>query len=76
MKGASTPATELLARHGVDPLEVDEVILGNFAAPSDATNIARVVAHLAGIHERLPAVTVQRKCASGMEAVAQAHDRI
>src|SRR6185503_14767986 len=67
---------ELLARHGVDPLEVDEVILGNVAAPSDATNIARVVALLAGIPERVPAVTVQRNCASGMEAVAQAHDRI
>jgi acetyl-CoA acyltransferase len=68
--------TELLARHGVDPLEVDEVILGNVAAPSDATNIARVVALLSGIPDRVPAVTVQRNCASGMEAVAQAHDRI
>lgn len=68
--------TELLARSGVDPEEVDEVIFGNVAQPSDSTNIARVVALLAGIPERSPAVTVQRNCASGMEAIAQAHERI
>jgi acetyl-CoA acyltransferase len=68
--------SELLARHGVDPLEIDEVILGNVAQPSDSTNIARVVALLSGIPEHVPAVTVQRNCASGMEAIAQAHDRI
>ena len=68
--------TELLARHGVDPAQVDEVILGNVAQPSDSTNIARVVALLSGIPERAPAVTVQRNCASGMEAISLAHDRI
>ncbi len=67
---------ELLARHGVDPRDVDEVILGNVAQPSDSTNIARVVALLAGIPERVPAYTVQRNCASGMESVVQAHERI
>ena len=67
---------ELLARHGVDPKEVDEVIFGNVAHPSDSMNIARVIALLAGIPERAPAVTVQRNCASGMEAIAQAHERI
>jgi acetyl-CoA acyltransferase len=67
---------ELLARHGIDPNEVDEVILGNVAHPSDSMNIARVVALLAGIRESAPAVTVQRNCASGMEAIAQAHERI
>jgi acetyl-CoA acyltransferase len=81
---ASTPArelgrvavTELLARHGVDPNDVDEVILGNVAQPADSTNISRVVALLAGIPERVPAVTVQRNCASGMEAITDAHERI
>src|SRR2546427_8308177 len=81
---ASTPAqelgrvavTELLARHGVDPNDVDEVIFGNVAQPSDSTNIARVVALLSGLPERVPAVTVQRNCASGMEAIADAHERI
>jgi acetyl-CoA acyltransferase len=68
--------SELLARYGVDPSEVDEVILGNVAQPSDSTNIARVVALMAGIPDRVPAYTVQRNCASGMESVAQAHERI
>jgi len=68
--------TELLARHGVDPAEVDEVILGNVGQPSDSTNIARVVALFSGIPERVPALTVQRNCASGMEAILQAHERI
>src|SRR6059036_158546 len=59
--------SELLARSGVDPVDVDDVILGNVAGPSDSQNIARVVALLAGIPQRVPAVTVHRNCASGME---------
>jgi acetyl-CoA acyltransferase len=68
--------SELLARHAVDPAQIDEVILGNVAQPSDSTNIARVVALLAGIPEHVPAVTVQRNCASGMEAIVQAHAQV
>jgi acetyl-CoA acetyltransferase family protein len=68
--------TELMARHGVDPAEVDEVILGNVAQPADSTNIARVVALLSGLPDTIPAFTVQRNCASGMEAILQAHERI
>ncbi len=68
--------SEVLARHGVAPSDVDEVILGNVAQPSDSTNIARVVALLAGIPERVPAYTVQRNCASGMESVVQACEKI
>jgi acetyl-CoA acyltransferase len=68
--------SELLARTGVDPAQIDEVILGNVAQPSDSTNVARVVALLAGIPESVPAFTVQRNCASGMESIAQAHQKI
>jgi acetyl-CoA acyltransferase len=67
---------ELLARHAVDPSEIDEVILGNVAQPSDSANIARVTALLAGIPQRAPAVTVHRNCASGMESIVQAHERV
>jgi acetyl-CoA acetyltransferase family protein len=55
---------------------VDEVLLGNVVMPADATNPARVSALWAGIPNRVPAMTVQRNCASGMEAVADAADRI
>jgi len=68
--------SELLARTGVDPAEIDEVILGNVAGPSESTNIARVVALMAGIPEKVPAYTVQRNCASGMESIADAHLKV
>jgi acetyl-CoA C-acetyltransferase/acetyl-CoA acyltransferase len=55
---------------------VDEVLLGNVVMPADAGNPARVSALWAGIPARVPAMTVQRNCASGMEAVADAADRI
>ena len=55
---------------------VDEVLLGNVVMPVDATNPARVSALWAGVPQRVPAMTVQRNCASGMEAVAEATDRI
>ncbi len=68
--------SELLARSGVSPTEVDDVIIGNVAGPADSANIARVVALLAGIPNRVPAVTVHRNCASGMESIAQAYERV
>jgi len=67
---------ELIARHGLDPARLDEVILGNCAQPAEAANTARVVALRAGVPERVPAATVHRNCASGMESVATAAQRI
>jgi acetyl-CoA acetyltransferase family protein len=69
-------ASEALARHEVDPARLDEVILGNCAQPAEAANVARVTALRAGIPERVPGLTVHRNCASGMEAVALAAERI
>ncbi len=68
--------SELLARHGIAPQDVQDVIIGNVAGPSDSQNIARVVALLAGIPNHVPAVTVHRNCASGMESIAQAYERV
>jgi acetyl-CoA acetyltransferase family protein len=67
---------ELLARHELDPARLDEVILGNCAQPAEAANIARVTALRAGIPVRVPGLTVHRNCASGMEAVGLAAERI
>ena len=67
---------EALYRSGFGADELDEVILGNVVMPVDATNPARVAALWAGVPERVPAFTVQRNCASGMEAVAEASRRI
>ncbi len=66
----------ILIRSGLDPALLDEVILGCVAQPPDALNLARVVALRSGIPKHVPAVTVQRNCASGLEAITQAFLRI
>jgi acetyl-CoA C-acetyltransferase/acetyl-CoA acyltransferase len=67
---------ELMARAEVDPAQIDEVILGNCAMPAEAANSARVTAIRAGVPIQVPAATVHRNCASGMESVAAAGYRI
>ena len=66
----------LLSRTGLDPALVDEVIFGCVAQPVDAANVARVIALRAGIPEAVPAITVQRNCASGCEAVTLAQEKL
>ena len=59
---------------GVGPkarVKVDEVCVGNVGSPEDAANIARVVGMQAGLHKSIPAYSVHRNCASGMEAIMQ-----
>ncbi len=56
-------------RSGIDPKEIDEVILGQCRQTSDEPNIARVAALKAGIPAEASAHTVMRQCASGMTAV-------
>jgi acetyl-CoA C-acetyltransferase/acetyl-CoA acyltransferase len=68
--------SELLQRAGLDPRLVDEVILGNIAQPADAANVARIVALRAGVPPERPAYTVQRNCASGMQAMTSAAEKI
>ncbi|HYZ87759.1 MAG TPA: thiolase family protein [Myxococcales bacterium] len=58
--------------HGVGD-QLDEVILGCAnQAGEDNRNVARMAALLAGLPDRVPGVTVNRLCASGLEAAAQA----
>ena len=63
---------ETLARCGVDPAQVQHVIMGCAGMPSDSANVARIAALRAGVPESVPGLTVQRNCGSGLEAVAQA----
>lgn len=67
---------ELLARTDIDPNVIDEVIIGNTGNPAEAANMARVVALDAGVPLRVPAHTVHRNCASGMQSITEAFDRI
>ncbi len=63
---------EAVVRSGVRADEIDEVIIGNVAQPTRAANIARVIALKADLPVRVPAMTVHRNCASGMEAITTA----
>ena len=67
---------EVVIRSKVDPEKIDEVIIGNVAQPPEAANIARVIALKAGLPEKIPAFTVHRNCASGMEAMTTASSKI
>ncbi|HUI67163.1 MAG TPA: thiolase family protein [Nitrospirota bacterium] len=67
---------EVMVRTGIDPQKIDEVIIGNAGMPAEAANIARVIALRAGIPERIPAYSVQRNCASGMQAATSAYAQI
>jgi acetyl-CoA acyltransferase len=68
---AALPITELLARHPqVDWSQTDEVIYGDAnQAGEDNRNVARMAALLAGLPQDVPGITVNRLCASGMDAV-------
>ena len=66
----------LIARLKIDPTQIDEVIVGCIAQPSDAPNIARVCALYAGVPKEVPALTVARNCDSGMDAIVEAWRRI
>ena len=68
----------LLARHpALDPARIEDVVLGCAnQAGEDNRNVARMAGLLAGLPETVPGVTVNRLCASGMTAVADAAHRI
>jgi 3-oxoadipyl-CoA thiolase len=62
-----------LARNGIDPESVDEVVMGNAnGAGEENRNVARMAALIAGLPDSVPGVTVNRLCASGLEAANQA----
>jgi acetyl-CoA acyltransferase 2 len=70
-------ARAALERSGVEPSEVGHVVFGNVLQTSaDAIYLARHVGLRAGLPIETPAVTVNRLCGSGFEAVAQAAQQI
>jgi acetyl-CoA C-acetyltransferase len=60
---------EAVKRAGIDPATIDDVRFGCCMEPVDTLNVSRVAALLAGIPESVTAVTMNRVCISGMEAV-------
>jgi acetyl-CoA acetyltransferase family protein len=63
----------VLEATGIDPAEIDDVFAGCAnQAGEDNRNVARMALLLAGIPHSVPGVTLNRLCASGLEAVNQA----
>src|ERR1700732_1317301 len=74
---AALASKEAIRRSGADPGEFDHVIFGNVMQTSaDAIYGARHVGLKAGLKIETPAVTVNRLCGSGIEAISQAAQRL
>jgi acetyl-CoA C-acetyltransferase len=66
----------LVDKHGLPSDQIDEVIVGNTGTPAKYPNVGRVIALEAGLHKKTSGYSVHRNCASGMEALSQAYDKI
>ncbi len=73
---AVAAARPVLARQPFAPTALDEVIVGCVIPAPDEVNIARIVALRLGCGKNVPAFSVQRNCASGLQALANAAERI
>ncbi|MGG5170784.1 thiolase family protein [Pseudarthrobacter sp. J1738] len=74
---AALVVKEAVARAGIDPDSIDEVILGNAnGAGEENRNVARMATILAGLPLHIPGITVNRLCASGMSAIIMASHMI
>ncbi len=69
-------ARELLYRTNLDGREVDEVIFGQVIPSVLAPNVAREVSLLPQFPRTIPAYSLNRACASGAQAITNAHDQI
>src|SRR5436853_171622 len=64
---------EVVSRNKIDPAEISDVVLGCVnQAGEDSRNVARFAALLSGLPPTTPGVTVNRLCASGLQAVVDA----
>ncbi len=67
----------LLERTGIEPLDVEDIIMGcAFPEGEQGMNFARVAAMKAGVPVEVPAQTVNRFCSSGLQTIASAAERI
>jgi acetyl-CoA C-acetyltransferase len=66
---ASVVMKEAVKRAGVNPSHIDDIRFGCCLEHHDNLNVTRISALLAGIPDSVPAVTLNRVCISGMEAV-------
>ena len=72
----ATAIGEALRRAGLAPAAVDEVIMGNVLQAGAGMNPTRQAALAAGIPERVPAMTINFVCGSGLRAIALAQQAV
>ena len=74
---ASYSITEAVKRAGIDPAEIDDVVLGCAQQQgSQALNIGRLAGIAAGLPHNVSGMTIDRQCSSGMMAIATASKQI
>ena len=73
---AGVAATAAIERSGVPRGSVDEVLLGHARMAGNGPNLARQVVRRAGLADAVPAFTIHKACASGMQAVVSAGQSI
>src|SRR5437667_3888367 len=69
-------ARAAIERGGVSPRDIDDVFMGHARQAGSGPNPARQVGHRAGVPNRAPAQTINKACASGMQAIASATQSI
>ena len=68
---------EALRRAGVDGAVMEDLVMGCAMPEAEqGLNVARVVGHLAGLPDEVPAMTINRFCSSGLQAASIVADRI
>ena len=73
---AAIAMREVIKHTELDPNLIDDVILGCIGQYSDAPNIGRVAALIAGIPTHVPGYTVQRNCVASMQAISCAYQAV
>ncbi len=82
LKGLDAPALggiairEAMARSGVDPKDIGEVIMGNGWQSGVGANPARIAGHRSGLSADIPAFTINKRCGSGLKAAMLIADKI
>lgn len=73
---AKTVIEGAISKIGLDAVLIDEIIVGQTKQTTDAPNIARVASLMSKVPEAVPAYTVHRQCASGMQAILNGMQQI
>ncbi len=72
----TTVAKEVISRSGIDAEEINQVIVGNILMAGQGMNPGRQVGINSGVPNTSPAMTLNRMCASGLQAIVSAAQEI